>query len=88
MHDPSTKPVTANGLDAHESEDGLVVYAEATDTVHHLNKTAAVIFGLCDSTRDADAIAAEVAMLFDLDEPPLAETVACLSDLMARGLVT
>lgn len=88
MPDPSAKPITAKGLDAHESEDGLVVYAEATDTVHHLNKTAAVIFGLCDGTRDAEAIAAELATLFELDEPPLDEAVACLADLVARGLVT
>jgi hypothetical protein len=87
VHDSSWTPVTASGLDAHESADGLVVYSEATDTVHHLNKTAAVIFGLCDGTLDSAAIAAKLAALFDLGEPPLDETATCLSDLAARGLV-
>lgn len=87
MPDAAKHPITAAGLDVHEAEDGLVVYAPATDTVHHLNKTAGVIFGLCDGTRDAAAIAAEVAALFALDEAPIDETAACLSDLAASGLV-
>ena len=49
------------------AEDGLVVYVAASDTVHHLNKTAGVIFGLCDGSRDAAAIADEVAVLFALE---------------------
>jgi hypothetical protein len=87
MLDASRQPLTVGGLDVNEAEDGLVVYVAATDTVHHLNKTAGVIFGLCDGTRDTAAIAADVAELFDLDEPPLGETAACLSDLVERGLV-
>ena len=79
--------MTVGGLDVHDAEDGLVVYVAATDTVHHLNKTAGVIFGLCDGSRDTAAIAAQVAALFALDEPPLEETVACLSDLASRQLI-
>jgi hypothetical protein len=87
MPDTARQPATVQGLDVHEADDGLVVYVVATDTVHHLNKTAGVIFGLCDGTRDSAAIATEVAELFDLGEVPLDETAACLSDLGARGLV-
>ena len=87
MPDAAKQPATVAGLDVQEAEDGLVVYVAATDTVHHLNKTAGVIFGLCDGTRDAAAIAAEVAVLFGLAEPPLDETAACLSDRAASGLV-
>ena len=79
--------MTASGLDLNPSEDGLIVYVAATDTVHHLNKTASVIFALCDGTRDAAAIAAEVGVLFELDEPPLDETVACLSELATMRLI-
>jgi Coenzyme PQQ synthesis protein D (PqqD) len=87
MPDATKQPVTVSGLDVHDAEDGLVVYVAASDTVHHLNKTAGVIFGLCDGSRDAAAIADEVAALFSLDEPPLDETVACLSDLASRQLI-
>jgi Coenzyme PQQ synthesis protein D (PqqD) len=87
MPDATRQPQTAIGLDVQEAEDGLVIYVAATDTVHHLNKTAGVIFGLCDGTRDAEAIAAELAALFDLATLPLDETLACLSELVESGLV-
>lgn len=87
MFNSSRQPTTADGLDVHAAKDGLVVYVSGTDMVHHLNRTAGVIFGLCDGTRDAAAIAAELAALFGLDEPPLDETVSCLSDLVANQLV-
>jgi hypothetical protein len=87
MLEADKRPMTVAGLDVNPAEDGLIVYVAATDTVHHLNKTASVVFALCDGTRDAGAIAAEVGVLFKLDEPPLDETVACLSDLAAMRLI-
>ena len=87
MLDESARPRTADGLDVNEAEDGLVVYVSANDTVHHLNKTAGVIFGLCDGTRTPAAIAAEVAVLFHLAAPPLDETTTCLSGLAVNGLI-
>ena len=87
MADRPQNPQTVDGLDVSETEDGLVVYNDATDTVHHLNRTAAVVFGLCDGTRDAGAIAAEVGTLFALDEPPLEEIVGCLDELSETGLI-
>ena len=87
MYEADRQPVTTAGLDVNPAEDGLVVYVAATDTVHHLNKTAGVIFGLCDGSRAAAAIAAEVAVLFKLDEPPLDETLTCLTDLAAMRLI-
>ena len=80
-------PSITAGLDVNETEDGLVVYDERTDAVHYLNNTAAVIFQLCDGSRDAGAIADELVALFGLEEPPLAETVACLDELAGNGLV-
>jgi hypothetical protein len=46
-----------------------------------------VIFGLCDGTRDAAAIAAELGRLFELEAPPLEETLTCLDELSANGLI-
>jgi PqqD family protein of HPr-rel-A system len=87
MTERDDRPALAGGLELDEVEDGLMVYDEETDTVHHLNRTAAVILRLCDGTRNAEAIAAEVAEVFGLDEPPAGETAACLSDLAQRGLI-
>ncbi len=83
----SMKPQWSEGLDVNEADDGVVVYVAETETVHHLNATAAVIFGLCDGTRDAIAIAGEVAALFGLEEPPVGETHACLAELAQGQLI-
>ncbi len=75
------------GLDVNETDDGVVVYHEATDRVHHLNRTAALILHLCDGSRDATTIAAFLAASFALEDPPVEETRACLKELAAEGLV-
>jgi hypothetical protein len=74
-------------LELSEAEDGLVVYDESIDRVHHLNTTAAVILQLCDGTRDAHAIAEFLAQGFGLDAPPLGETIATLEKLTQEGLI-
>ena len=71
----------STGLDINETDDGLIVYQESTDRVHHLNPTAAVVLELCDGTRSADDIARLVAETFGLAEVPEVETKACLEDL-------
>jgi hypothetical protein len=80
-------PKIAEGLDVSETEDGLVVYQESTDRVHHLNPTAAVVFELCDGTRSADAIARVVAETFSLGDVPELETKACLEGLAREQLI-
>lgn len=77
----------ADGLERHESDDGLVIYQEATDRVHHLNHTAAVIFLCCDGDHDVETIAALVAETFGTPEVPLKETEACLARLAAERLI-
>jgi PqqD family protein of HPr-rel-A system len=74
-------------LELSEAEDGLVVYDESIDRVHHLNPTAAVILQLCDGTRDAQSIAEFLAQGYGLDEAPLEQTVATLEKLSQEGLI-
>ena len=81
------RPSAVEGLDVHETEDGLVIYTSVDDRVHHLITTAAVIFQLCDGEHDEPAIIAAVAELFALDKPPVDETRACLLDLEREGLI-
>jgi hypothetical protein len=80
-------PTIAEGLDVNETDDGLVIYQESTDRVHHLNPTAAVVFELCDGTRSAQDIARLVAETFGLEDFPEAETEACLEDLARENLI-
>jgi hypothetical protein len=85
---PPHFPKIADGLEVHEADEGLIVYQEATDRVHHLNKTAAVIFELCDGTRTDKAIAEVVGEVFGLNEPPEPETMACIATLTQERLIS
>lgn len=82
-----SRPIRVDALEVEEAEDGLVVYDEQQDVVHHLNPAAAVLFDLCDGSRAEDEIAAAMAAVFGLDAPPLEETAVGLQDLIERGLV-
>ena len=44
--------VRAEGLDVNEVPDGYVIYQTEADRVHYLNKTAAIVFELCDGARE------------------------------------
>jgi PqqD family protein of HPr-rel-A system len=80
-------PLRAQSLDVNEVEDGVIVYDESTDRVHHLNNTAAVVLELCDGSLDTDGIATKVAEVFGLPDPPREEVLKCLDRLVAEGLV-
>jgi len=75
-------------LEVNEAEDGLVIYDPARDMVHHLNPSAAVIFDLCDGTRDADTIARVLGEAYGLREPPLEDAIAGLRELADRQLIS
>jgi hypothetical protein len=74
-------------LEIHESDDGLIVYQESTDRVHHLNHTAAVILELCDGTRTVEEIVRTVGEVFGLKTPPEEQTKACIQRLVSEGLL-
>ena len=86
-HGDLQRPLMADGLEIVESEDGLIIYDQTTDQVHHLNQTASVILVLCDGANDVEAIARQVAELFSIAEPPTGETDACLRTLADKRLV-
>jgi hypothetical protein len=81
------RPLRADGLEAHEVDDGLVVYHESTDRVHYLNQTAAVVFELCTGDHTEREIEDLVADAWGLSDPPHAEVQACLEQLRAEGVV-
>lgn len=80
-------PVRIESLEVNEADDGLVVYDPARDMVHHLNPSAAVIFDLCDGTRDPAAIAGVLEQAYDLESPPLDDALTGLRDLAERELI-
>ena len=81
-------PRRRQSLEVNEAEDGLVIYDPASDMVHHLNPSAALIFDLCNGSRDLESIARVVGEVFDIQPPPLEETLAGLRELADQRLIT
>jgi hypothetical protein len=83
----SDAPRIAADVEIHETNDGLIASKGSTDRVHYLNETAAVVLRLCDGTRNIEQIAARMGELFELQDPPIGETRACIGDLVREGLI-
>jgi len=77
----------APGLDVNEVPDGYVIYQTAADRVHYLNKTAAIVFELCDGARGADDIVSRVGKMFELQSAVDGEIKTCIQSLLQEGLV-
>ncbi|MGA3361705.1 MAG: PqqD family protein [Solirubrobacteraceae bacterium] len=82
-----TTPEPVADLDINEVDDGLVIFDPATERVHYLNGTAALVFTLCTGEHDAEAIADLVRRIFQLAEPPAPEVDVCLGQLRREGLI-
>jgi hypothetical protein len=77
----------ADDLDVNEVPDGYVIYQTAADRVHYLNKTAAIIFELCDGARGPDDIVTRVSGMFELNGKADVEIKDCIQSLLNEGLV-
>jgi Coenzyme PQQ synthesis protein D (PqqD) len=83
----TSRPRRVDGLEAHEVEDGLVVYHPATDRVHYLNPTASVVYELCTGEHTDAEIEALVGEAWALREPPGEEVQRCLAQLRDEGVI-
>ena len=74
-------------LEAHEAEDGLIVFNSVTDKVHHLNPSAGVLFELCGKPSTASQLAEQLQALYELDAAPVDEVSSALADLLEQGVL-
>lgn len=79
--------VRTEGLDVNEVPDGYVIYQTDADRVHYLNRTAAIVFELCDGERDAADVVARVSKMFEIEGRADGEIEACIQSLLKEGLV-
>jgi hypothetical protein len=79
--------VRAENLDVNEVPDGYVIYQTEADRVHYLNKTAAIVFELCDGARGTGDIVARVSKMFEVEGNADDEIEACVQSLLKEGLV-
>jgi Coenzyme PQQ synthesis protein D (PqqD) len=81
------RPSVVEGLEINEVRDGLTVYDPATDRIHYLSATAAIVFSLCDGLHTVSAIARLMAEGFGLDDPPYGEIESCVAVLETEQLL-
>lgn len=81
------KPRRAAEVELSEVTDGFLVYQPSRDRVHYLNPTAALILEICDGSLSASELPPFLAAAFSLSAPPRDEVAACLTKLLAEGLL-
>ena len=63
---PAIKPRIREGLTIVELDGETVVYDEETTELHHLNRTATIVFGLCDGSATMAEMAADLSSVFEV----------------------
>jgi hypothetical protein len=81
------RPRRAAGIELSEVTDGFLVYQPERDRVHYLNATAALLLEICDGSLAASDLPPFLAAAFSLPAPPRDEVAACLTSLLAEGLL-
>jgi hypothetical protein len=85
---PADVPRPASGVTANPLDDELVVCTPGAVQGYVLNTTAAVIWDLCDGTRNVASVAEGLASMYALEfDRALADVTTCLEDLVGLGLV-
>jgi hypothetical protein len=87
-NDPGWRPTTAGGIETNEVADGYIVYQPATDRVHYLNHTAAILLELCNGRNRVSEMPELIRLAFDLSSPPIEEVHECLDQLSREGLIS
>ncbi|MEM1110341.1 MAG: PqqD family protein [Pseudomonadota bacterium] len=85
--EPDQQFVQVSDLEAHEADDGLIVFNSASDKVHHLNPSAGILFELCRNAVSVADLAQQMGALYELDEPPLDAVTATLAQLVDEGVL-
>src|SRR6266540_1591875 len=81
----ATKPKARGELGIVEVGDELVVYDPATDLVHHLNPSAALVFGLCDGTATMRETSVELAAAMRRSQEDVEREVRALVRALRRA---
>jgi len=85
MSEPSY--IRVQDTQVHETEDGLIVFDPASDRVHHLNFSAAVIYELCGEIRTQSELVKEFATLYELEEAPVDDIKKSIGEMLSTGIL-
>lgn len=81
-------PKATPGLEWTEMEGGFVAHDPASDRIHHLNVTGALILELCNGAHTVEEIARIVQGCFGLADPPAGEVRRLLQQALDEGLIS
>src|SRR5437868_13000633 len=82
------RPLPHRAISTYPIDDELVIFDPRSGEAHVLNRTGAFVWSLCDGKRDVNAIAAEVADAYRLDDAlARTDTEELLVSLVGAGLI-
>lgn len=82
------KPFRRPDLSIYEIDDELLIYDETAGDTHRLNGTARFIWDRCNGHRDAEAVAADLADVYDVPMSKASSYVESLfAELLTRRLL-
>jgi hypothetical protein len=75
---PALKPKVRSDLTVVELEGEAVIYDDATRQVHYLNRTATIVFNLCDGSSTIRELSGDIAEAFSLGQGEVERQVRTL----------
>lgn len=88
LQELSVKPLSRSNVVGEQIDQELFLYDESSGVVHSLNGGAALVWFLCDGTRNAASIAGEIADSFSLqNQEVLADVREVLVKFQELGLL-
>ena len=88
MNGTINRPQARDDVSEELIDQDLFLYDEETGTVHQLNSGAAMVWLLCDGTRDVDEIAGEIATSSNVEaDQVMPDVQEALDQFAALGLL-
>ncbi|HLH12858.1 MAG TPA: PqqD family protein [Methylovirgula sp.] len=84
---PGTSFIKSSDWQAVEVDDGVVVKDARSDEVHFLNRTAAIVYEMCDGQATPAQMARFLEEAFGLKTSALSDVHACLETLERKNLI-
>lgn len=81
------RPARREGIEINPVTDGYLVYDPVRDRVHQLNRTAALVFELCDGDTSTADIARTLQAAYQLSAPLGEQVDRCVDRLRSEGLL-
>lgn len=75
---PALKPKVRSDLSVVEMEGEAIIYDEQTTQIHYLNRTATIVFNLCDGRSTIREFSEEIAEAFSLPREEIERQVRSL----------